>query len=123
MYGKRDAFKFRRDTELLDINVGAFISCVLKGCTSYDMHVMNVSVDENTMRKIGEGSTTAEWSNGRRSVHEMIKRFQQVPDMHNGWPGIRSGSSEPVDLDERTKCTQSQRAHVSQGDAYGARSF
>ncbi|XP_015606320.1 ankyrin repeat domain-containing protein 6 isoform X3 [Cephus cinctus] len=33
---------------------------------------------------------------GRRSVHEMIKRFQQVPGMHNGWRGPRSRSSEPA---------------------------
>ncbi|XP_014481855.1 PREDICTED: ankyrin repeat domain-containing protein 6 [Dinoponera quadriceps] len=83
-----------------------------RGCTSYDMHVMNTSADEN---KIGDGNTT-EWS-GRRSVHEMIKRFQQVPDMHNGWRGIRSGSSEPINLGEHTKCSQSQRVHPQGNDS------
>jgi len=87
---------------------------VIKSCTSYDMHNVNVAGDENKIRKIGDGNAT-EWNGGRRSVHEMIKRFQQVPDMHNGWRRICSEDNEPTSLDERTKCSQNQRAH-SQGN-------
>lgn len=29
----------------------------------------------------------------------MIRRFQNVPGMHNGWKGQRSGSSEPTSPD------------------------
>jgi len=77
------------------------------------MHV-NVPGDENKIRKISDGNTT-EWNGGRRSVHEMIKRFQQVPDMHDNWRRICSEDNEPTSLDEHTKCPQNQRAH-SQGN-------
>ena len=75
------------------------------------MHSMNMSMDENKIQKISDGNMT-EWN--RRSVHEMIKRFQQVPDMHNSWRRIRSGGSEQTSLEEHTKCSQNQRVH-SQG--------
>jgi len=80
---------------------------------SYDVHGMSMSMDETKIQKISDGNIT-EW-NGRRSVHEMIKRFQQVPDMHNGWRRIRSGGDEQASLDEHTKCSQNQRVQ-SQGE-------
>lgn len=76
------------------------------------MHDM--AVDNNNTRNIGDGNTM-EWNGDRRSVHEIIKRFQQVPDMHNGWQRIRSRNNEQANLDEYTKCSQNQRVH-SQGD-------
>ncbi|XP_018395696.1 PREDICTED: ankyrin repeat domain-containing protein 6 [Cyphomyrmex costatus] len=86
-----------------------------RNCVSYDMHVMNMSMDENKIQKISDGNMT-EW-NGRRSVHEMIKRFQQVPDMHNGWRRIRSGGSEQASLEEHTKCSQNQRVHSQENES------
>lgn len=77
------------------------------------MHGMNMSMDESKSQKISDGNMT-EW-NGRRSVHEMIKRFQQVPDMHNGWRRICSAGGEQASLDEHAKCSQNQRVH-SQGE-------
>jgi len=74
---------------------------------------MNVSSDASKTRKIGDGITT-DWNGGRCSVHEIIKRFQQVPDMHSGWRRIHSGNSEATNLDGHPKCAQSQRVH-SQG--------
>ena len=50
----------------------------------------------------------------RRSVHEMIKRFQQVSGLHNGWKGQRSGSSEPVSPDH-SQCLQNQRVQPQGG--------
>lgn len=61
--------------------------------------------------------TSNEWkSSGRRSVHEMIKRFQQVPGMHNGWRSTRSGSSEPTSP-EHSQCSQNQRVQPQGGVA------
>lgn len=76
---------------------------------------MNMSSDASKIRKIGDG-TTMDWNGGRCSVHEIIKRFQQVPDMHSGWRRIRSGNNEATSLDGHTKCSQNPRVH-SQGDA------
>lgn len=44
----------------------------------------------------------------------MIKRFQQVPGMHNGWRGPRSGSSEPTSP-EHSQCSQNQRVQPQGG--------
>lgn len=100
----------------LNINLDTFVSYVLKSCASYDVHGVNMSADEDKTRKISNGSAM-DWSSSRRSVHEMIKRFQQVPDMHNNWHGIRSGNSEPASLNEHTKCSQNMKVH-SQGEIY-----
>lgn len=104
----------------VSINIISFILYVLKVCTSYDMHGMKISADDNKICRLNDGNTNGEWKmlpTGRRSVHEMIKRFQQVPNMHNGWRGIHSGNSELTSLDDRTKCLQNQGAR-SQGDMY-----
>lgn len=44
----------------------------------------------------------------------MIKRFQQVPGMHNGWRGQRSGSSEPTSP-EHSQCSQNKRIQPQGG--------
>ncbi|XP_067216394.1 ankyrin repeat domain-containing protein 6 isoform X2 [Linepithema humile] len=77
---------------------------------------MNMSSDANKARKIGD-ETTMDWNGGRCSVHEIIKRFQQVPDMHSGWRRIRSGNSEATSLDGHTKCSQNQRVHSQDNDS------
>ncbi|XP_076163228.1 ankyrin repeat domain containing protein 6 diego isoform X1 [Ptiloglossa arizonensis] len=81
-------------------------------------HGMNSCQEEsNATRKNDDNST--EWrSSGRRSVHEMIKRFQQVPGMHNGWRGPRSGSSEPTSP-EHSQCSQNQRVQPQGGVGNG----
>lgn len=76
-----------------------------------------ITVDNNNTRNISDGNTM-EWNGDRplSSVHEIIKRFQQVPDMHNGWQRMRSSrNNEQANLDEYTKCSQNQRVH-SQGN-------
>ncbi|XP_072763302.1 uncharacterized protein Dgo isoform X1 [Anoplolepis gracilipes] len=85
-----------------------------RDCTSYDMH--GIAVDNNNTRNISDGNTM-EWNGDRRSVHEIIKRFQQVPDMHNGWQRIRSRSNEQANLDEYTKCSSNQRVHSQDNDS------
>ncbi|XP_044014409.1 ankyrin repeat domain-containing protein 6 [Aphidius gifuensis] len=58
-------------------------------------------------RKINEDNADG-WrsSASRRSVHEMIKRFQQVPGMHNGWRGPISVSSEQTISPANSHCSQ-----------------
>ncbi|KAK2577474.1 hypothetical protein KPH14_003574 [Odynerus spinipes] len=76
----------------------------------------SISQEEgNATRKNGE-ENSGEWrsSPSRRSVHEMIKRFQQVPGMHNGWRGQRSGSSEPTSP-EHSQCSQNKRVQPQGG--------
>lgn len=85
-----------------------------RDCTSYDMHA--IAVDNNNTRNISDGNTM-EWNGNRRSVHEIIKRFQQVPDMHNGWQRIRSRNNEQAGLDDYTKCSQNQRVHSQDNDS------
>ncbi|KAK0159713.1 hypothetical protein PV327_010799 [Microctonus hyperodae] len=48
-------------------------------------------------------------NNNRRSVHEMIKRFQQSPRMHNGWNGARSISSEVTTSPDHSQSSQNHR--------------
>ena len=50
----------------------------------------------------------------RRSVHEMIKQFQKVSGMHNGWRGQLPGSSEPTSPDH-SQCSQNQRVQPQGG--------
>lgn len=77
-------------------------------------HGVNSCQDESNAARKNE-DTSNEWkSSGRRSVHEMIKRFQQVPGMHNGWRGPRSGSSEPTSP-EHSQCSQNQRVQPQGG--------
>lgn len=77
-------------------------------------HGINSCQDESSATRKNE-DTSNEWkSSGRRSVHEMIKRFQQVPGMHNGWRGPRSGSSEPTSP-EHSQCSQNQRVQPQGG--------
>ncbi|KAK0159927.1 hypothetical protein PV328_007387 [Microctonus aethiopoides] len=48
-------------------------------------------------------------NNNRQSVHEIIKRFQQSPRMHNGWNGARSISSEVTTSPDHSQSSQNQR--------------
>lgn len=80
-------------------------------------HGISSQDESSAMRKSEDNS--GEWrSSGRRSVHEMIKRFQQVPGMHNGWRGTRSGSSEPTSP-EHSQCSQNQRVQPQGGVGNG----
>ena len=81
-------------------------------------HGMGSCQEESSATRKSE-DTSSEWrSSGRRSVHEMIKRFQQVPGMHNGWRGARSGSSEPTSP-EHSQCSQNQRVQPQGGVGNG----
>lgn len=58
----------------------------------------------------------------RRSVHEMIKRFQQVPGMHNGWNGNNQVNGHEKNL-QNHHSGQSQGAttngwHKNDGDFF-----
>lgn len=64
---------------------------------------------ENSCKSHDESSGAWAATPSRRSVHEMIKRFQQVPGMHNGWRGARSVSSEPTTSPDHSQCSQGQR--------------
>ena len=64
---------------------------------------------ENSHKSHDENSAAWASTPTRRSVHEMIKRFQQVPGMHNGWRGTRSVSSEPTTSPDHSQCSQGQR--------------
>ncbi|KAG7208504.1 hypothetical protein KM043_014727 [Ampulex compressa] len=79
-------------------------------------HGVNSCQEESVGSRKNSEESGNDWraSPGRRSVHEMIKRFQQVPGMHNGWRGPRSGSSEPTSP-EHSQCSQSQRVQPQGG--------
>lgn len=66
--------------------------------------------DNEPPRKVTEEANEG-WrsSASRRSVHEMIKRFQQVPGMHNGWRAPRSVSSEQTASPDPSQCSPRQR--------------
>ncbi|XP_012278218.1 ankyrin repeat domain-containing protein 6 isoform X2 [Orussus abietinus] len=78
-----------------------------KGSLSHDLGP-SCQDERGGSGKNEEDSDNWRSSPGRRSVHEMIKRFQQVPGMHNGWKGARPGSSEPTSPDH-SQCSQGQR--------------
>ncbi|XP_076394424.1 ankyrin repeat domain containing protein 6 diego isoform X1 [Megachile rotundata] len=77
-------------------------------------HGINSCQDDSSGTRKNDDSSNEWRSSGRRSVHEMIKRFQQVPGMHNGWRGPRSGSSEPTSP-EHSQCSQNQRVQPQGG--------
>ncbi|XP_011640464.1 ankyrin repeat domain-containing protein 6 isoform X3 [Pogonomyrmex barbatus] len=79
-----------------------------RSCVSHDMLSMNMCMDESKIQKINHGNMI-EW-NG--SVQEMIKQFQQVPDIHNSWRRSHSESDEQASLEERIKCSQNRRVHT-----------
>ncbi|XP_043274602.1 ankyrin repeat domain-containing protein 6 isoform X2 [Venturia canescens] len=67
--------------------------------------------DENTPKNEDENPEAWSTTSNRRSVHEMIKRFQQVPGAHNGgWHPPRSVSSEHTTTSpEHSQCSQGLR--------------
>ncbi|XP_076660567.1 ankyrin repeat domain containing protein 6 diego isoform X2 [Halictus rubicundus] len=81
-------------------------------------HGMNSCQEESSTTRKSDDNLNEWRSSGRRSVHEMIKRFQQVPGMHNGWRGTRSGSSEPTSP-ENSQCSQNQRVQPQGGVGNG----
>ncbi|KAL6260009.1 hypothetical protein P5V15_009916 [Pogonomyrmex californicus] len=83
-----------------------------RSCVSHDMLSMNMCMDESKIQKINHGNMI-EW-NG--SVQEMIKQFQQVPDIHNSWRRSHSESDEQASLEERIKCSQNRRVHTQDSD-------
>lgn len=103
---------FETDDVQFDLKVRK-IAILSQDLSSRD-HGVNPCQDESNAARKNE-DTSNEWkSSGRRSVHEMIKRFQQVPGMHNGWRGPRSGSSEPTSP-EHSQCSQNQRVQPQGG--------
>ncbi|XP_046745563.1 ankyrin repeat domain-containing protein 6 isoform X2 [Diprion similis] len=84
---------------------------------SHDRVTNPHQTDVNMNCKIGEESPRNDWRGapGRRSVHEMIRRFQNVPGMHNRWRGQRSGSSEPTSPDH-SQSSQNQRVQPQGGN-------
>ncbi|XP_048507375.1 uncharacterized protein LOC105688466 isoform X3 [Athalia rosae] len=78
----------------------------------------------NARSKNSEEHPCGDWRRaapGRRSVHEMIQRFQSVPGMHNGWRGgQRSGSSEPTSPDH-SQSSQNLRVQPQGGIGNGWR--
>ncbi|XP_020290834.1 ankyrin repeat domain-containing protein 6 isoform X2 [Pseudomyrmex gracilis] len=79
-------------------------------------HDKNIPTEDKTRRNNNalNNGNTLDWSGGRRSVHEIIKRFQQVPDINSGWRRL-CGKSKPAAKDEHVKCSQNQRV-PSQGN-------
>ncbi|XP_034949834.1 ankyrin repeat domain-containing protein 6 [Chelonus insularis] len=83
--------------------------------------VNEVECDDRDGSKKSSKDATNSWevSPSRRSVHEMIKRFQQVPGMHNGWRGPRSVSSEPTSPDN-SSCLQNRLQTQGQSNGWHA---
>lgn len=79
--------------------------------------------DNKRARNIGEENGDG-WrlSASRRSVHEMIKRFQQVPGMHNGWRGPRSVSSEQTISPDHSQCSQRVQPQGTSSNGWHAES-
>lgn len=79
-------------------------------------------LDEYTSVHQGKDENFENWKSSpkRRSVHEMIKRFQQVSGMHNGRKSQRdlTGSSEPTSPN-RSPCSPIQRMQTQNGMTNG----
>ncbi|XP_063974684.1 ankyrin repeat domain-containing protein 6 isoform X2 [Diachasmimorpha longicaudata] len=81
-------------------------------------HQMSQSYSDKAVPREINSEMNEGWkSSPSRSVHEMIKRFQQVPGNHNDWRAIRSAGSGQTTSPDASQYSPGQRVQP-QGTAF-----